>query len=61
MIRGFADDATEHLFRNGNCPARWRSNEAVVKRKLDMVDAATRFDDLWTADGPDAVEVVDYQ
>jgi hypothetical protein len=24
MIRGFADKATERLFRNGVCPARWR-------------------------------------
>ena len=92
MIRGFADNATEHLFRQGLCPAQWRNIEAVVKRKLDMVDAATRLDDLrsppgnrlealsgdrrgqhsirinrqwrvcfrWTAEGPDAVEIVDY-
>jgi proteic killer suppression protein len=27
------------LFRDGACPARWRSIEAVALRKLDMVDA----------------------
>jgi proteic killer suppression protein len=88
----FADKATEELFRNGDCPARWRSFETVALRKLDVVDAATRLDDLrsppgnrlealkgdrrgqhsirinqqwcvcfvWTPDGPEAVEIVDY-
>jgi proteic killer suppression protein len=40
MIRNFTDKATERLFRDGVCPARWRSIEAVALRKLDMVDAA---------------------
>ncbi len=91
MIRSFADRATERLFRNGVCLAQWRSFEAIALRKLDMVDAATRLDDLrsppgnrlealkgdrrgqhsrinqqwricfrWTAEGPEAVEIVDY-
>lgn len=92
MIRGFADKATERLFRDGVCPARWRAIETVALRKLDMIDSATRLDDLrsppgnrlealrgdragqhsirvnqqwrvcfrWTADGPEAVEIVDY-
>ena len=92
MIRSFADKATEQLFRDGDCLARWRSFEAAALRKLDMVDAATRLDDLrsppgnrlealkgdrrgqhsirinqqwrvcfiWTPDGPEAVEIVDY-
>ncbi len=92
MIRSFADKATEQLFRDDDCPARWRSFESVALRKLDMVDAATRLDDLrsppgnrlealkgdrrgqhsirinqqwrvcfvWTPDGPEAVEIVDY-
>lgn len=51
MIRSFADKATEGLFRNGECPARWRSFEAVALRKLDMVDAATRLDDLRSPPG----------
>jgi toxin HigB-1 len=46
MIRSFADRATERLFQEGNCPARWRSFETVALRKLDMLDAATRLEDL---------------
>jgi toxin HigB-1 len=51
MIRSFADKATERLFREGSCPARWRNIEAVARRKLDMVDAATRLDDLRSPPG----------
>ena len=51
MIRSFADKATERLFRDGACPARWRSIEDVALRKLDMVDAATRLDDLLSPPG----------
>ena len=51
MIRSFADKATERLFRDDTCPARWRSIEAVARRKLDMVDAATRLDDLRSPPG----------
>jgi len=46
MIRSFADRATERLFRDGDCPGRWRTFEAVALRKLDMVDAATAPADL---------------
>jgi proteic killer suppression protein len=92
MIRSFADRATEQLFRNGECIAQWRAFKAVALRKLDMVDAATRLEDLksppgnrlealkgdrkgqhsirinqqwricfrWSAEGPEAVEIVDY-
>jgi proteic killer suppression protein len=38
-------------FRDGACPARWRSIEAIALRKLDMVDAATRLDDLRSPPG----------
>ena len=51
MIRSFADKATERLFRDGDCPPRWRAIEAVCVRKLDMVDAATRLDDLRSPPG----------
>ena len=51
MIRSFADKATERLFRDDPCPARWRSIEAVALRKLDMVDAATRLEDLLSPPG----------
>jgi proteic killer suppression protein len=51
MIRSFADKVTEQLFREGKCPAQWRSIDTVVLRKLDMVDAATRLDDLRSPPG----------
>jgi toxin HigB-1 len=51
MIRSFADKATEQLFREGACAPRWRSIEDVALRKLDMVDAATRLDDLRSPPG----------
>lgn len=51
MIRNFADKATERLFRDGVYPGRWRNIEAVAVRKLDMVDAATRLDDLLSPPG----------
>lgn len=51
MIRSFADRATERLFRDGECPARWRSFEAVALRKLDMLDGAVRLDDLRSPPG----------
>jgi proteic killer suppression protein len=51
MIRSFADRATERFFRDGDCPARWRASEAVALRKLDMLDAAARLDDLRSPPG----------
>jgi len=51
MIRSFADRATERFFTNGDCPARWRAFEAVVARKLDMLDAATAPSDLRSPPG----------
>ena len=51
MIRSFADRDPERLFRDGACPARWRTIEAIALRKLDMVDAATRLDDLLSPPG----------
>lgn len=46
MIRSFADRATERLFRDGICSPRWRAFENVACRKLDMLDAVTRLEDL---------------
>jgi proteic killer suppression protein len=46
MICGFADKATERLFRDNACPSRWRPFLNVAARKLDMLDAAVRLDDL---------------
>jgi proteic killer suppression protein len=51
MIRTFADRATERFFRDGDCPARWRAFEAAALRKLDMLDAATRVNDLRSPPG----------
>jgi proteic killer suppression protein len=51
MIRSFADRATERLFREGECPARWRAFESVALRKLDMLDAATAPSDLRSPPG----------
>jgi proteic killer suppression protein len=51
MIRSFADRATERFFRDRACPARWRAFEAVAARKLDMMDAAVRLDDLRSPPG----------
>jgi proteic killer suppression protein len=51
MIRGFADRATERLFRSGECPARWRPFESVALRRLDILDAATALGDLRSPPG----------
>jgi proteic killer suppression protein len=51
MIRSFADRAVESLFRDGQCPAKWRAFEATALRKLDMLDAATRLEDLRSPPG----------
>jgi toxin HigB-1 len=46
MIVSFADRETERFFVDGDCPAQWRSFEAAAARKLDMLNAATKVDDL---------------
>jgi toxin HigB-1 len=51
MIAGFAGRATERFFRDGICPTRWRTFEAVAARKLDMLDAATALQDLRSPPG----------
>jgi proteic killer suppression protein len=51
MIRSFADRTTERFFRDGDCPAKWRAFAAVARRKLDMLDAATRVGDLRSPPG----------
>jgi toxin HigB-1 len=51
MIRSFADKATESLFRDGVCPAQWRAFATVAVRKLDMLDAATKVEDLRSPPG----------
>lgn len=51
MIRSFVDKSTERLFRDDACPARRRAIQDVAVRKLDMLDAATRLDDLRSPPG----------
>ena len=51
MIQSFADRATERLFREGGSDPRWRAFERVAARKLDMLDAAVRLDDLRSPPG----------
>jgi len=51
MIRSFADRATEQFFRDGVCPARWQAFAAVAARKLDVLDAAVRLDELRSPPG----------
>ena len=50
-ICNFADPATEAFFRNGACPAQWRSFEKVAARKLDMLDYAVSLGDLRSPPG----------
>jgi proteic killer suppression protein len=51
MIRSFADRRVEALFRDDQCPAQWRAFKNVAIRKLDMLDAATRLEDLRSPPG----------
>jgi proteic killer suppression protein len=54
MIRSFAGPRVERFFRDGICPARWQAFETIAKRKLDMLDAATKLSDLRNLDRPKA-------
>jgi proteic killer suppression protein len=51
MIASFADRATEDVFRGRETKAAWRSIERIVKRKLDVLDAATALRDLRSPPG----------
>jgi len=55
MIRSFADPRVERFFRDGICPARWQTFETIAKRKLDMLDAATKLSDLRNLNPPKAL------
>lgn len=50
MIKSFRDKATRALFE-GNPPRRSRGIAKVAVRKLDMLDAATRLEDLRSPPG----------
>jgi len=45
MIRSFRNKETERLF-NREVVRRFKAFESVARRKLDMVDAAHRLEDL---------------
>jgi toxin HigB-1 len=45
VIRSFGDRRTEALHR-GETVTEWRAIESAARRKLDMLDAATRLFDL---------------
>ncbi|MGB2730148.1 MAG: type II toxin-antitoxin system RelE/ParE family toxin [Methylovirgula sp.] len=51
MIRSFADQQMELLFTDGKVPAQWRSFSKVAARKLDMVDATAKLEDLRSPPG----------
>jgi proteic killer suppression protein len=51
MIVSFADKKTERLFRDGICPAAWRSFDPNARRKLDMLDYAQQLGDLRSPPG----------
>src|SRR5436853_5631836 len=51
MIRSFADRATERLFDDDVCLAQWRSFKSTAVRKLDVIDAATKLEDLRSPPG----------
>jgi proteic killer suppression protein len=51
MIRSFADRRTERLFNEDVCPSQWRAFKSVAVRKLDMIDAAPKVEDLRSPPG----------
>jgi proteic killer suppression protein len=51
MIQSFADHATRVFFTHGVCPAQWRLFAKVARRKLDMLDAAVKLDNLRSPPG----------
>ena len=51
MIRSFADRATERFFKDDVCPSQWQEFKSVAARKLDMIDAATKVEDLLSPPG----------
>lgn len=52
MIRSFADKQAQAFFETGRLPrAGWAQVSTVVARKLDMLDFASRLDDLKSPPG----------
>lgn len=51
MIVSFGNRATARFFKDGLCAAEWFAFRAVAARKLDMLDAAARLEDLFIPPG----------
>jgi toxin HigB-1 len=51
MIKSFARDETAAFFRDGRCPPHWAAFASVARRKLDMVDYASKLEDLKSPPG----------
>jgi len=51
MIRSFSSRTTQRLFEDDVCPAQWRNFKSIAVRKLDMIDAATKVEDLRSPPG----------
>ncbi|ACK51044.1 plasmid maintenance system killer [Methylocella silvestris BL2] len=51
MICSFAGRTTKAFFEDGKCPAKWSSFRAVALRKLDMLDAVAKLNDLASPPG----------
>lgn len=51
MIQSFSCSRTRALFQDGVCHRLWRAFESVARRKLDMLDAAHRLEDLRSPPG----------
>lgn len=53
-IQSFGDDVTREFFEHGNLPSKgcgWKSVSNVAARKLDMVEAAHKLEDLRSPPG----------
>ncbi len=46
MIKSFRNDETKALFENGKGDKKWQGFERVARRKLLMVNAASKLSDL---------------
>jgi proteic killer suppression protein len=53
MIRSWADPKLKRFFLDGRAPAKagWASVDRIALRKLDMLDAAARLEDLRSPPG----------
>jgi len=47
----FQGKATQKLFEDGKCPAKWAAFQRVAERKLDMVHYAEKLSDLKSPPG----------